>query len=565
MSTEAAVLQVVSSPNDHIKEARRRTADFPKNIWGDRFLNYNYEEEEINRAHQLQEIQQLKEEVRRELLALTEKSLSQQLNLIDVIQRLGVGYHFQREIEQVFQQICDTYSHNDEDADQFDLHTVALFFRLLREHGHSVSCDIFNKFKDNKGNFKEGLTSDVSGMLSLYEAAQLGVHGEDILDEAITFTTTHLQSMVTHLSNPLASQIIHALHNSQRQRVLRIESRRDISIYEDDASHNQALLKLAKLDFNYLQSLHKQELSEICRWWKDLDLATKLPFARDRIVECYFWIMPLFHEPQYSLSRRIIAKGLPLLSAVDDIYDVYGTPEELNLFTEAIDRWDVTSMDQLPDYMQTMYKALWDFFAEVEELAASRGWSYRVHYAKEITKKLMHAYFDESKWFQDNRIPSMDEYMQVSLVSAVYNNILILSFVGMDCMVTEETLDWMLNRPTIIRAIELIGRVMNDITSHKFEQKRGHLASSVECYMKEYGVSEEEAYEQLYKLVRNSWKDVNKECLQLVDDLPAPILKSILNLGKISHVFYDEDDNYTRVDKYVKAYIESVLIDPIPI
>ena len=43
---------------------------------------------------------------------------------------------------------------------------------------------MFNKFKDGKGHFKESLKTDVSGMLSLYEATHLGVHGEDILDEA---------------------------------------------------------------------------------------------------------------------------------------------------------------------------------------------------------------------------------------------------------------------------------------------------------------------------------------------------------------------------------------------
>lgn len=126
--------------------------------------------------------------------------------------------------------------------------------------------DVFNKFRDNKGNFKESLRDDVLGMLSLYEAAHLGVHGENILDEAITFTTTSLQSMVTNLADPvLTSQINHALYFPLRKRAIRIESRRNITIYQDDCSHNPAILKLAKLDFNYLQSLHTEELNEFCR------------------------------------------------------------------------------------------------------------------------------------------------------------------------------------------------------------------------------------------------------------------------------------------------------------
>lgn len=120
-------------------------------------------------------------------------------------------------------------------------------------------------FKDDKGNFKESLASDVLGMLSLYEAAHLGVHGEDILDEAIAFTTTHLKSAATHLSNPLKAQVRHALRQPLHRGLPRLEHRRYISIYQDNASHYKALLTLAKLDFNLLQSLHKKELCEISR------------------------------------------------------------------------------------------------------------------------------------------------------------------------------------------------------------------------------------------------------------------------------------------------------------
>ncbi|KAH7575000.1 hypothetical protein JRO89_XS02G0032000 [Xanthoceras sorbifolium] len=255
----------VSQVSDKSGEMRR-TADFPPSIWGDRFINLSSEQAKVihDHASQLQEIEELKEQMRKELLGVVNNSLTQQLNLIDSIERLGVGHHFEAEIRQGLQMLCNAY---DDDAHEYDLYTVALSFRLLRQHGHHVSCDIFNKFKDDKGNFKESLASDVSGTLSLYEAAYVGVHGEDILEEAIAFTTDHLQSMATHhLTSPhLAAQVLHALRKPLHKCVPRIEARRYISVYQDEASHNQALLKLAKLDFNLLQLLHKKEISQLCR------------------------------------------------------------------------------------------------------------------------------------------------------------------------------------------------------------------------------------------------------------------------------------------------------------
>ena len=125
--------------------------------------------------------------------------------------------------------------------------------------------DIFNKFKDNMGNFKESLINDVKGMLSFYEATHMRVHGEDILDEALKFTTTHLESMVINFSPPLAAQVSHALNRPIRKCLPRVEARQYFSIYQENASHNEVLLNFAKLDFNMLQKQHQKELSHISR------------------------------------------------------------------------------------------------------------------------------------------------------------------------------------------------------------------------------------------------------------------------------------------------------------
>lgn len=48
---------------------------------------------------------------------------------------------------------------------------------------------MFDKFKDYDCKVQDKLKSDVRCMLSLYQASQLREQGENILEEALTFTT----------------------------------------------------------------------------------------------------------------------------------------------------------------------------------------------------------------------------------------------------------------------------------------------------------------------------------------------------------------------------------------
>jgi (-)-germacrene D synthase len=89
-----------------------------------------------------QKVQELKEIVRRMLTSPIEK-FSQNLNLIDVIQRLGVSYQFENEIEKSLQQLHRTLHDSNDHENDDDLYTVALQFRLLRQQGYRIS---FGKF-----------------------------------------------------------------------------------------------------------------------------------------------------------------------------------------------------------------------------------------------------------------------------------------------------------------------------------------------------------------------------------------------------------------------------------
>ncbi|KAG6637481.1 (-)-germacrene D synthase-like [Carya illinoinensis] len=560
MSVQVSEVAAPTAQNHVMPEINRRSADFQPSIWGDHFLSYASEflEYDVNMGQQIEE---LKENVMTMLTAPIEKP-SQKLILVDAIQRLGVSYHFDNEIQEILQQLQKTHESDDPEYND-DLYSVALLFRLLRQDGYYVSCDMFNKFKDSKGNFKGSLCNDVKGILSLYEATHLRVKGEDILDEALVFTTTHLQSVASQLSGPLATQVTHALKQPIRKGLQRLEARHYFSVYQEDASHDKVLLKFAKLDFNLLQKVHQKELADIASWWKDLDFSRKLPFIRDRVVECYFWILGVYFEPQYCFARSMLTKVISMTSVIDDIYDVYGTMEELDLFTEAIERWDMSAADKLPEYMKMSYQALLNVYTEMEQNLGEEK-SYRVQYAIESMKNQVRAYHHEAKWFHQKYIPTMDEYMPLALVTSAYAMLATTSLVGMGEIVTKDSFEWLFSDPKMVTASAVVCRLMDDIVSHKFEQKRGHVASAVECYMTQHGVTEEEAVHELMKQVTDAWKDINKECLHPTE-VPMPILMRVLNLARVIDVVYKDEDGYTHAGIVLKDFVASLMVDPVPL
>ncbi|KAK2967983.1 hypothetical protein RJ640_027643 [Escallonia rubra] len=481
--------------------------------------------------------------------------------LIDAVQRLGVASHFEKEIDAQLEQIFAGESANTD----YDLYTVALHFRLCRQRGYNVSCSTFEKFKDSSGKFKPAVASDPRGMLALYEASQLRVKGEDILDEALEFTTTHLESCELDLNPNFANQVKHALYQQLRKGIPRVEARHFLSVYEDDKSKNESLLKLAKLDFNFLQLLHKKELCEVSRWWKDLDFVSKLPYARDRMVECYFWTLGLYSEPRYSLGRIIVAKTVAMISVLDDTYDAYGTVEELQLFTDSVERWDISVINQLPEYMKPLYAALLGLYDGFEEEMTKQGKSYAACYAREHMKDLVKAYNTEAKWFLAGYLPRFDEYMDIASVTSTNFVLASACFLGMAEVATKEAYDWLRTKPKSLMACVTIGRLVDDIATYEVEKERGQLATGIECYMKEHDVSKEEAISEFKTRIEDAWKDLNEELMKPTSVSKHLVIR-IMNLARLLDVTYKNfDDGYTHPEKVLKAHVLKLLVNPVDV
>ncbi|WCJ35028.1 Hedycaryol synthase [Euphorbia peplus] len=297
--------------------------------------------------------------------------------------------------------------------------------------------------------------------------------------------------------------------------------------------------------------------------WKELNVAEKLPYARDRIVEGYFWTLATQFEPQYSFGRQIGTKYLKLVSIIDDTYDTYGKLHELKPFTNAIHRCTNDASDELPKYMKDLYKIIMDVFGETEN-HEDEGIRYRTSYAKEMYQELARSYLVEAQWLsKDEYVPTFDEYIKNGLITSTYGSLSSATMIGMD-EVGVEDYDWMKTNPKMIEATKLIGRLLNDIKPHKVEYERRDCPIGMKSYMNEYGVSKEEAIDGIQKICMNAWKDLNEAFME-----PSVgsriILKHFRNHARATDFVYSSSRDIYTYPSYMKDVIESLFVHQLPL
>ncbi|KAI4295389.1 hypothetical protein L6164_035439 [Bauhinia variegata] len=531
------------------------TYDFLQSLKNDHYVDATYKERAMK----------LREDVRRMIKDENTAGLFTKLELIDDIQRLGLSYHFEKEIAEALGSFVSFESRH-ETTDR-TLHEAALIFRLLREHGYDVSPDIFERFKEDKGAFKACLTKDVKGMLSLYEASFLGFEGEHILDEARSSTSMHLKQMIKEeiISKTLLEEVSHALELPIHHRIQRLETRWHIDAYSKRDKANPVLLEAAKLDFNIVQSTLRKDLQEMSRWWNGMGLAAKLSFSRDRLTECFFWTVGMAFEPQFSNLRKGLTKVTCLITTIDDVYDVYGTLDELELFTSSVERWDIKAMESLPEYMKMCFLALYNTVNEMAYEVFKEHGHYILPYLTKAWADMLKAFLQEAKWQRDKDLPTFEDYLNNAWVSVSGVVILVHSYFMLNHhSITKEALDSLQNHHNLLRTPSTIFRLCNDLGTSTAELQRGEAASSIVCYMNENGnsMSEECAYRDIGSLLDQTWKKMNKA--GIVDSpFPKTFKDRAINLARISQYTYLNGDGHGAPDTTSENRIRSLIIEPI--
>ncbi|XP_010547053.1 PREDICTED: S-(+)-linalool synthase, chloroplastic-like [Tarenaya hassleriana] len=478
------------------------------------------------------------------------------LEMIDAIQRLGIDHHFRCEIEEILGTLYKQggrygcYGHH-------DLREVALCFRLLRQGAHHVPQSTFDVIRDKDGGFKDELQNDIKGLLELFEASQLSIEGEEMLDNAREFAVNRLKELCLTTETGQRQVILDILDRPLHKTLSRLTNKRFISMSNIGGEKEwwQSLQSVAEIDFKTLKSLHQEEISQTFKWWRDLGLAKKLRKARDQPLKWCTWSMAILQDRGLSDQRLDLTKPISLIYVIDDIFDVYGGLEELTSFTHVVERWDYEELENLLSHMRVCFEALDMVTVEISlKVYQKYGWN-PMDSLRKSWGRLCKAFLVEAKWFERGYLPSTEEYLENGMESSGVHLVMLHVFFLLGEEITKEKVELIESNPKIVSSTATILRLWDDLGTAKDENQDGFDGSYIECYMNQNkGSTTGEARTHVFQMISKAWKCLNEECLNPKPFSRSSFAKACLNLARTVPMMYSYDDHHRlpHLDEYLK-------------
>ncbi|CAN7140145.1 unnamed protein product [Brassica rapa subsp. narinosa] len=492
-------------------------------------------------------------------------SVKKRILSIYLLVSLGLAYHFEDEIEE---SVRDAFEKIDEMmAGEEDLYTVSTIFWVFRTYGYNISSEVFTRFKEDNGKFKQCLTKDVRGMLSLYEAAHLGTTTEYIMDEALSFSSKTLALIAEDHMFPshLLRHIQNALALPQRWNMEVMVAVEYIRFYEHEVGHDEMILKFSKLNFNLIQLHYLRELKILIKWFKEAyDFASNLPrYYREVIVEMHFFSLAMFFEPQFSRARIMQTKFYMAEMIIDDTCDRYATLPEIESLVNSLERWAPDdAMDSHPGFFKFVFKFMLDVFEDCERELRLQKRSYSVEETRDEYKLFVKSNLDLAKLAPAGHVPSFEKYMEVGKVEVGGFIILASALMGIDDMDEVQGYGWLKSRSKLLQYLAEMLRLMNDKTGFEIDMNRGYVTTGMNCYMRQYGVAEREASREFQNMIEKTRKLMNEELLK-TSDVPRRVLKTALDCARTGCIAYKAGEGVTNPRGKITKHIISLYVDKI--
>ncbi|XP_028796345.1 (E,E)-geranyllinalool synthase-like [Neltuma alba] len=485
------------------------------------------------------------------------------LCMVNQIEKLGLAQYFVDEIKETLAQINKNFvdpeswvrSHN---MIASQLHKDSLAFQLLRMHGYKVSPLSFCWFLHNKeirGHVEKHPEYFTFAMISVYRATDVIFCGEDQLEEARSFAWKQLEKM-TSADRDHRPQIEHELNLPWLARLDHLEHRKFIeeneanALWKGKASYNRMscvcsdeLLQLAAQDFEFRQSLFKNELEELKRWSEDFGLRS-MGFGREKTIYCYFAVAAATASslPHDSWVRMLVAKSAIIVTVADDFFDMEASLPELEYLVDAIGRWDSGG---LSSHSKVIFEALDDLMSEAAQRYRQQEGSDITSNLRQIWCETFSSWLEEAKWSRNGQTPSIDDYIKTGMISIAVHTIVLpaaLCFLKPNLPIDKLRPP---NYETITKLLMVICRFLNDLQSYQKEKMEGKVNSVLINLIENPEVDIEDSIAFVREIIGKKKKEFMEYVLMdEMCDWPKPLKQFHLSCLKAFQMFFNSSNSY---------------------
>ncbi|GLJ48438.1 hypothetical protein SUGI_1022410 [Cryptomeria japonica] len=515
--------------------------------------------------------------------------LFQRLWAVDTLERLGIDRHFKKEIKETLDYV---YTYWDDrgigwarDNAVGDIDDTAMALRILRLHGYKVSSDALKTFQDKNGEFFcfMGETQrGVTDMLNVHRCSQVAFPGETIMEEAKLCTKRYLTNALKSagtfdkwaLKKDVRGEVEYVLKYPWHRSLARLEARSYIdqygpndvwlgkSIYLLPCVSNPKYSELAKLDFNRVQYIQRQEILELRRWWKSCGLA-KVGFIPDRLVEIYFAVAASMFEPEFAMCRVVYTKASIIVFILKYCFEAYvALAHDVALFSKAISRWDLSLVDVMPQEMKICFLSMYNTINEITQEGSKRQGHDVFPHIRNLMEAQVASLNIKAKWVQEKYVPSLDEYIDNSKISMGLGTIVLASMLFTGDFLSSKVFSKICHGSKFLHLVTLTGRLIYDSKTYEEKKIQGKV-SAIHCFIKDHPrKSKEEALNHIDIVMQNALLELNWELVNN-NDMPKSCRKLVFNTTRAMQLFFMEKDGFTLSQLEMQENINKCLLQPV--
>ncbi|CAH9112299.1 unnamed protein product [Cuscuta epithymum] len=229
--------------------------------------------------------------------------------------------------------------------------------------------------------------------------------------------------------------------------------------------------------------------------------------------------------------------------------------------------WDPNGVGDLPECMRICFWELDNITNDiVRHICEHKGWNDNsaLPCLRRAWADFCKALLVEAKWESISYTPTLRKYLENGWISSS-GPLLVLQLLLGAAHDFSEVMDFIQKRRDLVYNTSLMIRLCNDLGTSAAEMERGDVPSSIQCYMKEEGVTEDVAREHIRNMVHDAWTKINNHCLNTKPSSSSMrmLVKCVTNVARVSHFVYQNGDGYGVQDGKTRDDIISYLIEPI--